>query len=565
MLRCSLAITSVVLLVSCSHAERFQPLLLSDVSYNLGRGESRIGGFATAYLNAAGQAVVEVDRVWYPTDIGSIGLEPALTSPVFIDGSSGSSTILALGNHGPRVVATSAIGLTSDAREGFRLQFGPAVGFNSPSTFLASGLNVDSEGNAIFVGLSDPLGTPLSGKPIWRGDGAALDRVVVEPLPGAESFARTELSAPLVSAGGTLAFGGLSIRQGPDLDIRSSVWRKNADGIALVAQEGNPAPGLEGLDYGSVGLAGLSGSGNAVLRGWAWRGIRGELTDGIWLATASGETELVASEGQQAPGAEPGVQFAFNMFPSIGGSTVAFSTTTIDRNGDYDNGVWADRGQGLQKVAASGDRVPIDGSDRIFTILGGSYEPAVNSRGDVAFAAWSNDAGLGAVGSTRGLWVEYAGGGLRSIVQSGDVAPNLEAGTEFYRLSVPALLSNGDALFTASLQGSNVTEENGFSLWRFDQEGSLTLILRTSDVLELMPGDERKVASFSLGGLGSGTDNGMPRSFNDMGQIALTVDFTDGTSGVVLYQPTAIPEPSAFITAAVGFILSIAHFRFKRL
>ena len=406
MLRYSLAITLAVLLVSCSNAEWFQPLLLSDVSYNLGRGDSRIGGFDTAYLNAAGRAVVEVDRVWNFTAEGSIDLETDLTTPVFNDLSLGGAAILALGDHGPRVVATSANGLASDAREGFRLQFGPAVGFNSPSTFLASGLNVDSEGNAIFVGLSDPLGTPLSGKPLWRGNGASLDRVEVEPLPSAESFARTELSAPLVSAGGALAFGGLSIRQGPDLDIRSSVWRTKADGIALVAQEGTPAPGLEGLDYGSVGLAGLNGSGDAVLRGWAWRGIRGELTDGIWLASASGETELVASEGQQAPGTEPGVEFAFNMFPSIGGSTVAFSATTIDSNGDYGNGVWADRGQGLQKVVANGDRVPIDDSDRVFTIFGGGYEPAVNSRGmlhsklGLTMRSWEQSEAHAAYGST---------------------------------------------------------------------------------------------------------------------------------------------------------------------
>lgn len=567
MLRLSLPISSVMflVLVTCSQAERFQPLVLSDVAYDLGRGERRIAGFDTAYLNAAGQAVVEVDYVWNPIAVDSIDPDSIATLPELdplIDLFARSATVLALGDHGPKVVATTVPGLTLDERPIFHIQYGPVVGFSSGGTFLAAGLNVDADGKAVFVGLSDHLGTPLSGKPLWRGDGDSLNTIVSETLPGVESFLRSEVSGPLVAAEGVLAFGGLSIGQGSALDIRSSVWRRSAGGISLLAQEGSPAAGMaEGVYYSSIGLAGLNGAGDALLRGWAWRGVRGEITDGIWLVPASGEAKLVASEGQQAPGAAAGVEFAFNMFPAIGGATVAFSATTVDSNGGYGGGIWIDRGHGLEKVAASGDRVPIDESERVFTIFGGGYEPAVNSRGDVAFEAWSHDSGVGIVGSTPGLWIDYAGTGFTSIVQQGDQAPGLEAGTEFDRTSEPALLSNGDTLFTASLRGASITDENQFSLWRFEEEGVLTLILRTGDVLDLALGDQRQVASFALAGLGSGTDDGLPRSFNDAGQIALSIDFMDGTSGVVLYDPTAVPEPTGLIASALCCTLLIARKR----
>lgn len=551
-----------LILVSCAQAARFEPLLLSDITYDLGSGEYRTDGFGHAYLNAAGQAVVEVDRVWNPIGLDSGSSDSDTTSSSVFNVFSSGATILALGERGPKVVATTLAGLTSDERDDFRLQVGASVGFNPPNQYLSSGLNIDSEGNAVFVGLSDHLGTRLSGKPLWRGDGTTLNRIDVEPLPGVDEFPRTELSGPLVSISGTLAFGGLSIRQNPALDIRSTVWRNSIKGITLVAQEGSPADGLEkGLNFGSVGMAGLNGSGDILLRGWAWRGVRGELTDGIWLASSSNATRLIASKGQQAPGAADGVEFAFNMFPSIGGSTVAFSATTIDINGLYGSGIWADRGEGLEKIAASGDALLSDQSDRIFTMLGSGYEPAVNSRGDVSFQAWSNEVGAGAVGSNPGLWIDYAESGLTSIVQRGELAPGLEAGTEFDRPSEPALLSNGDTLFTASLRGDSITDENRLSLWRYDEEGVLTLLLRTGDLLELGNGDRRQVAYFAFAGLGTGTDDGKSRSFNDAGQIALSVNFTDETSGVVLYHPTAIPEPSTIILSTFVWIASIARRR----
>jgi len=117
MLRYALGITLAAVFVSCSDAQQFTPLLLSDLSYDLGSGERGVGGFSTAYLNASGQAVIEVDSVWDPTNVGSNGLEPDSTTSLSANLSSGSATILVLDDHGPRVVATTAVGLTSDARD----------------------------------------------------------------------------------------------------------------------------------------------------------------------------------------------------------------------------------------------------------------------------------------------------------------------------------------------------------------------------------------------------------------------------------------------------------------
>src|SRR5262249_17299913 len=90
-----------------------------------------------------------------------------------------------------------------------------------------------------------------------------------------------------------------------------------------------------------------------------------------------------------------------------------------------------------------------------------------------------------------------------------------------------------------------------YGIFATDRSGTLHRIVGTGDVLEVAPGDFRTVDSrgiirFSAGG------------FNDLGQVAFSALFTDGSSGIFVSNAVAVPEPSAVLLLAIGLAGAIA-------
>jgi hypothetical protein len=95
----------------------------------------------------------------------------------------------------------------------------------------------------------------------------------------------------------------------------------------------------------------------------------------------------------------------------------------------------------------------------------------------------------------------------------------------------------------------------------------LHLIAREGDPLEVAPGDIRVMAEFDpirTMYSASANEDGRRSSFNDQGQIALTIGFTDGSSGIFVFDAVAVPEPTAallFFSATVGAVALIRRQR----
>jgi hypothetical protein len=72
-------------------------------------------------------------------------------------------------------------------------------------------------------------------------------------------------------------------------------------------------------------------------------------------------------------------------------------------------------------------------------------------------------------------------------------------------------------------------------IWATDVNGTLQLVVRAGDTLEVAPADFRTIwyVDFVADSQGeTGNEDGRASGFNDRGQIAFEAHFTDGTSGI---------------------------------
>jgi hypothetical protein len=142
-------------------------------------------------------------------------------------------------------------------------------------------------------------------------------------------------------------------------------------------------------------------------------------------------------------------------------------------------------------------------------------------------------------------------------------APGAPSGVKFSGLSQTNLVFNaaGQIAFQSSLRGSGVNSENDLGLWATDLEGTLHLILRTGDLLEVAPSDFRTISGFEFHG-DTGNEDGRVSGFNDLGQLAFFAYFTDGSSGIFVSNLVAVPEPIGLVVFG-AYLLSFARMRRK--
>ncbi len=186
--------------------------------------------------------------------------------------------------------------------------------------------------------------------------------------------------------------------------------------------------------------------------------------------------------------------------------------------------------------------------------------PVLNDAGQTAFLAGLTGSGVDST-NNHGIWSEGSGS-LTMVARGGMPAPGTPSGVVYGSVLLTPVLNNaGQTAFEAALTGSGVDSTNNSGIWATARNGSLQLIVRGGDLLEVAPGDVRTISGLNLVNgfsLDSGTGNsdGRPSGFNNLGQLAFQASFTDGTSGVFVSNRVAVPEPLARLAAA-GFALCI--------
>ena len=223
---------------------------------------------------------------------------------------------------------------------------------------------------------------------------------------------------------------------------RSSIAVHNITNQAttVLTTDGDVAPGTGGgrLRIANKNTVFINASGKVVFSLLIIGGSRPRATV-IFLASPGGALTKVVGDGDLAPGTggktvlTPGLN-AVTPLPINDAGQVLFSTTLSP---GFSRGVFVwSPGSGLSKVAAVGD--VISGG----TITGLTFEPSINSAGQVAFGATT--------AAGPGIYVGTPGGTGAKVVAAGDPGP---AGSTFLAFQTPAFNDSGEVVFMAALTG----------------------------------------------------------------------------------------------------------------
>jgi hypothetical protein len=397
--------------------------------------------------------------------------------------------------------------------------------------------------------------------------------------------------------------------------INSGFWSERSGSLALVARSGNPAPGTAThfdylqSDFPNLSLR-LNDDGKTAFRAHALRyGIWSEGSGSLSLVSdrfqsgpvsapalndlgrvafatylwiwsdRSGTAAPAVHIGSQVPGVASGVFFGHRIgtpgnepfgTPAFNNdSQIAFRAFLKGAGIDYqnDDGVWSEGSGSLALVARTGSQAPGAPAGVTFAQVRqsaaqvtGDYptafgNPVLNDAGQVAFRA-----GLSGVGSEAGIWATDRAGVLQLVARSGIQAPGLPDGVNFgylgdgrynfgdlFPFSDPVLNDAGQIAFWARLT-------NGESIWATDRNGTLRLIARTGEPVEVVPGEFLRFEHLHLVG-GTGNSDGRPSGFNNRGQVAFWAEFGDGFhEGVFVSNRVAVPEPQNVVLIGGGVV-----------
>jgi hypothetical protein len=368
-------------------------------------------------------------------------------------------------------------------------------------------------------------------------------------------------------------YGGL----GNTVDVNNSgIWSDISGSLELVVLQGEQGPGAPPgytFDYFDLFSLVVNDVDDLVFRGRTHgSGVLG-YRYGIWRATADG-LELLALQGDQAPGLAGGVTFVdFDTIPpsvnALGlnnARQIAFSSTIAGTEVDSTNdmGVWAGEPSDLRLVAREGSAAPGTGGAAFNYDLHGVV---LNSKGQTAFQAFLTGHGVDSTNNV-GVWSEGTGD-LELVARSGSHAPGTPVGVVFrdfgsFSFETLVLNAQGQVAFPATLTGDGVDISNNRGIWATDPGGQLQLIARAGDTLQIAPGDSRTIRSLGFVA-GSGNEDGRPSGFNDFGELAFSAQFTDGSSGIFISNLIAVPEPATLLdfSCALWFAMG-TRFRFRR-
>jgi hypothetical protein len=402
---------------------------------------------------------------------------------------------------------------------------------------------------------------------VWIENAGGLEFVSVRGIqaPGTPSgvvFRSYINGLVLMNSGGQTGFysslEGNSVNETNDVGI----WSGTPSNLNLVAREGDQAPDSpSGVLFLRCGQPVLSDLGQVAFAA-SLVGVGDSSPDGVWRGSP-GNVRLVTREGNHAPGTSGGVNFLWFSDDSLevnGYGQIAFRAglTGSGVTGTNNEGIWSEGSGSLNLVARRGDDAP----GTAVGIKFGSFDnPLLNAAGHIAFASRLSGAGVTSA-NDRGIWIERAGI-LELVAQEDNQAPGAPSGVKFSGLSQTNLVFNaaGQIAFQSSLRGSGVNSENDLGLWATDLEGTLHLILRTGDLLEVAPSDFRTISGFEFHG-DTGNEDGRVSGFNDLGQLAFFAYFTDGSSGIFVSNLVAVPEPIGLVVFG-AYLLSFARMRRK--
>jgi hypothetical protein len=405
-----------------------------------------------------------------------------------------------------------------------------------------TGLSLNDAGEVAFrAGLSGAGVTDETDSGVFTSGALVAREGDVAPGTGGSVFA---------------SFGGSRLNNAGEVAFRTTLEGAGGDGQAifsvgtLVARRGDAVPGGGGAVFSSFTPPVLNDAGQVVFRaGLSGPGVTAA-NDRALLAGGA----IVARTGDEAPGTG-GAVFSGLFDDDLNASGQAAFLAGLSGpgvTGDFDdNAIFIDD----TLVVRDGDAVP--------GVAGATFRnvrsPKLNDAGELAFKGFMNGAGL----TEENDAAIFASGVL--VARDGDVAPGA-GGAVFADLRGGTLELNnsGDTAFAALLGGAGLTEANDEALFA-TRGGILELILRDGDLLDIGGGELRPILSFGFGGQGGFNENGDIAFFAELGPIAGGGGpfgigpgaVGQGLSGIFVYEADRIPPPAVVpLPPAVGLMLA---------
>lgn len=326
------------------------------------------------------------------------------------------------------------------------------------------------------------------------------------------------ISYPTLNNDGKVAFHAILEGEGIGFENRGGIWANEYGSSTLLARAGSHAPGLpdNAVFLNFIDTILLNSSGDVAFFGY----LPGETRErhSIWSGGREEEIALIAMDDQQAPGLPSGVSlFGFNSLSLNSAGQIAFSSGLrgVGVNESNDEAIWSRKGEAWAAVARTGEQapsLPVGVRFAYFGIFDGSASNvSFNSLGQTAFVAGITGDGVDQSNNSS-IWSE-ATGSLAIIARSGDQAPGAFSGIKFAKFGSPALNSQGDTVFTASLTGDEVNKTISEGIW-VARKNALALVARTGDAAPGVSG------SVTFAGLGESVDTSSNPVINSTGDIA---------------------------------------------
>jgi hypothetical protein len=325
------------------------------------------------------------------------------------------STVLLGGITGPGIDSTNDFGILSD-RTG-SLQFVAREGDQAPG--YPVGTSFSAVINEALLNANGSTAFPASPGGYWTDATGTLALTYSAGVvrPAAET--------------GFNATGQLSLigSAGPCRASCDAIWLVDSGTKTSVASTGQQAPGTEiGVRFGSFFSQSLNSHGHVV-----FHAVANSSMYGIWLYK-EGELSLVASVGDDAPGLPPDVEFGSIDAPELNRQgQILFKASLVGAaiNSTNNQSLWLrDQHDQFQLLAREGEQAPGLPTGTLFSSFestGGSFPPAdrtINALGQTAFFANFSNPTSGAQGA--GIWAQDSTGNLHPIVWTGqqlEVAP----------------------------------------------------------------------------------------------------------------------------------------------
>lgn len=338
-------------------------------------------------------------------------------------------------------------------------------------------------------------------------------------------------------------------------DNDTGLWSDPQGVLTLVLLEGAQAPGLPvGAVFDDFGPPWtspvLNSAGQVAVRANLRTGTGGVVSSndsGIWFGDP-GAMGLVVREGDAAHGVPPG-----SYFSGFGEATINDVGGLLFRGSlrrglggvtvDNDDGLWTTRkGDALELLAREGEQV----SGAAFGInYGAFYYYALNNEGQSASTGYLQLGSGGVTSENDAVVFAELSGSLGILAREGDYAPGTFNGEVFSAFDSPMLNSAGQLAFYGKLKTgiADVTSSNDEGIWAQDIFGSLKLIVREGDLLEVNPGEFATINNLQFHGY-TGNGDGQRSIFNDRGELAFWAQ-AGSSNGVFISDSVTTPFSAA--------------------